>query len=68
MQVFTVPGTVFNYVDMPPLNQRLLLLTKDNRIEVGPWKGAAPGFNKSFKAWYGLPERDKEIERQLGFQ
>lgn len=68
MQILTIPGLKFNYVDMPPLNHRLMLLTKDNRLEFGPWKGEAPGFNKSLKAWSGVPERCMETERQLGFK
>lgn len=64
MQVHIHEGLVFDYVNMPPLNHRLILLTKDNRIEYGPWRGAAPGFNKTYKGWHGLPARDLEIERQ----
>lgn len=68
MQIHTHDGNLFEYVKMPPLNQRLILLTKDNRIEFGAWRGDAPGFNKTYKAWHGAPARDAEIERQLGFR
>lgn len=68
MQVFVNKGTKFNYVDMPPLNHKLLLLTKDNVMVVGCWKGPVPGENKTFKAWSGLPDRDKELETQMGYR
>lgn len=68
MQIHVHPGLVFDYVNPPPLNQRLILLTKDHRYEFGPWKGEAPGLNKTYLGWHGMPDRDKETERQLGYR
>lgn len=68
MQICIHQGNVFEYVKMPPLNQRLILLTHDNRYEFAAWKGAPPGLNKTYKAWHGAPARHAEIERQLGFK
>jgi len=56
------------YVKPAPLNQRLILLTKDNRYEVGPWKGAPMPDNKTYKAWAAVPARDVQLEKQLGYQ
>lgn len=67
MQVFVAKGFVFEYVKMPPLNHKLLLLTKDNVMVVGAWKGGPPGENKSYKGWCGCPDRDKALERELGY-
>lgn len=67
MQVHVNKDCRFNYVDMPPLNHKLLLLTKDNIMVVGAWKGPKPGENKTYKGWAGLPDRDKALERQLGY-
>lgn len=67
MLVHVNKDCVFDYVNMPPLNHKLLLLTKDNVMVVGAWKGEAPGYNKSYKGWCGLPSRNKEIEKTLGY-
>lgn len=53
--------------EQPPLNTKLMLLTKDNQVVTGPWKGAPLGENKTYKAWSGLLKRDKALERQLGY-
>lgn len=76
MKVFSETTPRFRYTEPAPLNTKLLLLTHDNMCVVGVWKGpalsgrpVAPGErpSSSFKAWAGLPERDKEVERQLGW-
>lgn len=66
MQIFVNKDTVFEYVKPAPLNHKLLLLTKDNVMVVGAWKGGPPGENKTYKAWCGLPDRDKDLERKMG--
>lgn len=58
----------FEYIKKPPLNQKLLLLTKDNVLVVGVWKGEPLGQNKTYKAWAGCPDRNKELESQLGYR
>lgn len=68
MRVHVNPDHHFEYVEKPPLNKKLLLLTKDNVLVVGPWKGEPIGSNRTYKAWAGLPDRDKELERKLGYQ
>lgn len=68
MQIHVHAGLVFDYVNPPPLNQRLTLLTKDNRIEFGAWRGEPPGRNKTLKAWCGCPARDMAIERELEYR
>lgn len=67
MQVHVNKAVTFDYVNMPPLNHKLLLLTKDNIMVVGAWKGEPPGSNKTYKGWAGLPSRNREIERTLGY-
>lgn len=57
----------WDYVNPAPLNQKMLLLTKDNQCVIGPWKGDPIGNNKTYKAWCGMPDRDKEVERTLGY-
>jgi hypothetical protein len=76
MKVFSETAPRFRYTEPAPLNTKLLLLTHDNQCVVGVWKGPAldgqpapagtrpPG---SFKAWAGLPERNKEVEQTLGW-
>lgn len=69
MQTHVHPGLVFDYINPAPLNQRLLLLTKDFQVETGAWKGPAlPGVNKTYIGWHGMPARDKALERELGFK
>jgi hypothetical protein len=58
---------VFEYVKQPPLNMMLILLTKDNKPVFGPWKGEPLGQNKTYKAWTGLPDRDQDLERKMGY-
>ena len=76
MKVFSEKAPYFRYTEPAPLNTKIQLLTHDNQCVVGVWKGppldgrpAAPGERPpgSFKAWAGLPERNKEVERQLGW-
>lgn len=76
MKVFSEKHPRFRYTEPAPLNTKIQLLTFDNQCVVGVWKGppldgvpATPGTRPvgSFKAWAGLPERDKEVERQLGW-
>lgn len=67
MRVHVNKACPWDYVNPPPLNTKLLLLTKDNQCVVGPWKGDPIGSNKTYKAWQGCPDRDQELERQLGY-
>ena len=76
MKILSEDTPHFRYTEPAPLNTKLLLLTHDNQCIVGVWNGpaldgqpAAPGQRPagSFKAWAGLPSRQKEVERQLGW-
>lgn len=67
MRICVNKDSVWEYVKQPPLNEKILLLTKDNQTLVATWKGAPLGENKTFKAWLGLPDRDKDLERALGY-
>ncbi len=67
MKICVDKSNVWEYIKQPPLNERLLLLTKDNRMVDGPWKGEPLGQNKTYKAWKGCPDRNKDLERQLGY-
>lgn len=67
MQVFSEEVPHYRYTEQPPLNVRLLLLTKDNVMVQGPWKGDPLGQNKTYKAWSGFPKRDKVVEHALGY-
>ena len=62
-----VPHLRYLPEDQPPLNTKIMLLTKDNQLVIGVWKGAPLGENKTYKAWSGLPRRDKDLERQMGY-
>jgi hypothetical protein len=53
--------------EQPPLNTKLMLLTHDNQLVTGPWKGRPLGQNETYKAWSGLPRRDKALEKALGY-
>lgn len=68
MQIFAEDKPHFRYTEAPPLNHKLLLLTKDNVLVVGAWKGGPIGENRTYKAWSGLPKRNKELESQLGYR
>ena len=57
----------WEYVKPAPLNVKIQLLTKDNQCVVGVWKGEPMPNNKTFKAWQGLPDRDQDLERKLGY-
>jgi hypothetical protein len=69
MQVFAeaVPRWRYLNTEQPPLNTKLLLLTKDNMLVTGAWKGGPLSENKTYKAWSGLPDRNKELEKLLGY-
>lgn len=67
MKVCVNKDCVFEYVKQPPLNQMLILLTKDNKPVFGAWKGLPLGENKTYKGWIGMPDRDKELERLMGY-
>lgn len=76
MKIYSEAVPAWRYSEAAPLNTKILLLTHDNQCVVGVWKGpqldgtpAAPGQRPrgSFKAWAGLPERDKGVERTLGW-
>lgn len=58
----------FEYTVPAPLNTRLILLTKDGRIEVGAWKGEPPGWNRTYLGWAPLPARDAGTENLLRLQ
>jgi hypothetical protein len=58
----------FNYLAAAPLNQRLILLRKDDKIEVGPWKGEHLPDNKTYKAWAELPAQDLALEKTIGYR
>lgn len=68
MKICVNKECVWDYSNPPPLNTKILLLTKDNQTLVGPWKGEPIGLNKTFKAWKGLPDRDKTVETALGYR
>lgn len=68
MRICLAKGAVWDYSSLPPLNEKLLLLTKDNQVLVGAWRGGPPGENKTYKAWYGLPARCAETERLAVFK
>lgn len=68
MKVFESDNVQFHYTEPAPLNQRLLLLTKHNTYEIGPWKGAFLPYNKTYKAWAPLPLRHLGTEQRLGYQ
>jgi hypothetical protein len=67
MKICVNKDTIFEYVKQPPLNQQIIMLTKDNKAVFGAWKGLPLGENKTYKAWTGLPDRDKDLERKLGY-
>lgn len=69
MHIFAEEAPRFRYLptEQPPLNHKLLLLTKDNVLVVGAWKGLPLGENKTYKAWASLPKRNKDLEKELGY-
>lgn len=67
MRICVNKDSVWEYVKQPPLNEKILVLTKDNQTLVSVWKGEPLGSNKTFKAWLGLPDRLKDLERQMGY-
>lgn len=68
MKTLTNEESKWEYNKQPPLNTKILLLTKDNQCLVGPWRGGPIGDNKTYKAWLGLPSRDKLTETVLGYR
>ncbi len=68
MQILTTEALIFEYIKQPPLNHKLLLLTKDNVLVLGPWKGEPIGDNRTYKGWAPLPKRDKELESKMGYR
>jgi hypothetical protein len=55
----------FEYIKPAPLNQRLVLLERDGKISIGPWKGPHVGANDRLIGWHPLPARDPGLERKL---
>lgn len=68
MRIHVNPDSVWEYNKQPPLNTKILMLTKDNQCVVGVWKGEPIGSNKTYKGWSGLPDRDKDLEQKLGYR
>lgn len=67
MKTLTNDGQPWEYIKPAPLNTKMLLLTKDNQCVVGVWKGEPMPRNKTYKAWQGMPPRQRDIEQQLGY-
>jgi hypothetical protein len=77
MKVFSEENPRWRYTEPAPLNTKVLLLTHDGICVVGVWRGPAldgtpapvgerpPGM---FRAWAGLPARQKEVEATLGWR
>lgn len=64
MRVCVDKESKFEYVKPAPLNETMLLLTLANKCIIGVWKGPPVGARDAlYKAWRGLPDRDKEVER-----
>lgn len=77
MKHFSEEFPNWHYTEPAPLNTKILLLTPDNQCVVGVWKGPqlggpapAPGEapQGKFKAWAGMPKRDKNVESALGWR
>ncbi len=76
MKLISEDSPRWRYTEPAPLNVKLVLLTFDNQLVTGPWKGpaldgrpAAPGERPpgTYKAWHFPCARDKEVERLLGW-
>lgn len=68
MRICVDKESVFEYVKPAPLNETMLLLTPANKCVIGVWKGPQVGAaDAKFKAWKGLPDRNKELERMREF-
>ena len=67
MQVQVNKDVAWEYIQPAPLNKKLLLLTKDNQCVVGVFKGEPLPDNRTYKAWQGLPDRNRETELALGY-
>lgn len=77
MKIVSEAAPYWRYTEPAPLNSKILLLTHDNQCVVGVWKGPpldgmpAPAGERpqgSYKAWAGLPERNKATESMLGWR
>lgn len=62
MKTLEEAAPYFRYADQPPKNTRLILLTRQGQVEVGPWKGPDLGQNGTYIAWSGVPPRDPVAE------
>ncbi len=68
MKVFTEQAPSWRYTEACPLNTKVLLLTHGGICVVGVWKGPPiPERNKNFRAWAGLPARERQVEESLGY-
>jgi len=67
MKIFVNKNCPWEYVQQPPLNTKIQLLTKDNQCVIGTFKGEPLPHNRTYKAWQGLPDRDQGMERALGY-
>jgi hypothetical protein len=58
-----VTNSDFWVYDRPPVNEskKMLLLTQGKIAILGPWRGTI-----GVIAWHGLPDRDKDLELELG--
>lgn len=68
MRIHVNKACKWEYIEQPPLNTKIALLTKDNQCVIGPWKGDPLPHNKTYKAWQGLYDRDKDLETKLGYR
>jgi hypothetical protein len=67
MRICVDQDSTWEYIKPAPLNQKIQLLTKDNQCVVGVFKGDPLPHNKTYKGWKGLPNRDQDLERKLGY-
>jgi hypothetical protein len=67
MKTYVNKNCPWEYFEQPPLNTKILLLTKDNQCVVGVFKGEPLPDNRTYKAWQGLPDRCQAFERHLGY-
>lgn len=65
MKPYESETEAFNYTAPAPLNQRLVLVTKDGRYEIGAWKGPKPGENRTYLGWAPVPVRIPELEAAM---
>ena len=67
MRICVDQDSTWEYNKPAPLNQKLMLLTKDNQAVIGVFRGEQLPNNRTYKAWKGLPNRDQDLERKLGY-